>query len=116
KSSKKTSSKRKNLGSWSMTRSSGSDPPSKTDPAPFYVREVAQLSAVDGISAKKGQTAKESDPRPAAMSVLAFLLPGARTLGWNTNTSSGLTELDGRKALLVEITNPQRKPPRVAWD
>jgi len=92
------------------------EPTAKTDPLPFAVREIEKLLSIDGKAARKGQTAKQSDPRPAPMNILTPYLPSDRRFGWTKFTLSGLAELDGRKLLLVEMTSPQRTPPRVEWD
>jgi hypothetical protein len=92
------------------------EPASKTDLFPFYIRESETLLSVDGKAVKKGQTAKPTDPRPAPMNILTPFLPDAKRFGWTNYTISGVKEFDGQKLLLVEMTSPQRTPPRVEWD
>jgi hypothetical protein len=92
------------------------EPAAKTDPLPFGVREIEKLLSIDGKAVRKGQTAKPTDPRPAPMNILTPFLQSDRRFGWTDFAISGLAELDGRKLLLVEMTSPQRTPPRVEWD
>jgi hypothetical protein len=87
---------------------------STEDIAPFYVREVANLTLADGKRVSKGESAKSTDPRFASMGSLAFLM--ARTRDRLQFTFAGSSELAGRKVLMIDVTNPQRTPPRVDWN
>jgi len=83
---------------------------------PFYIREVAELRAVDGKPAKKNEQPKITDPGAANMNSLLFLLltdDRARNYAFS---SGGPADLNGRQALRIDVTSPQKAPPQVKWD
>src|SRR4030095_9886977 len=86
---------------------------SPDDIAPFFIREVANLVSIDGKPAKKGESAKPEDPRFASMGSIGFLMTRIREP--YKFTYAGSSELERRKVLVIDVTNPQRNPPRVVW-
>ena len=83
---------------------------------PFYIREVAELRSVDGKLARKNEQPKTTDPRAANMNSLLFLLltdDRARNYAFSY---VGPAALNGRQALRIDVTSPQKAPPQVKWD
>jgi hypothetical protein len=85
--------------------------------APFYIREETDFTFLDGKSAKKSATRKPTNPRPASLGLIGFLLRGDRPTYAPSFSYGGLASVEGRRAWIVEITYPEpTHSPSVIWD
>lgn len=88
--------------------------PGDTNGVPFYIREQRDLKLVNGKPArKKDELARQS--AGGVGSLLFLLLTGDRAADY-IYSYAGQGDFEGRKALLVDITQPQKVEPRVIWN
>jgi hypothetical protein len=88
--------------------------PEDTSGVPFYIREQRDLKLVDGKPPRKKD--EPVSPTSGGIGTLLFLLLTGDRAADYIFSYGGQEDFQGRKALLVNITFPQKGEPRVIWD